>query len=171
LIETNFWKEYIMTQQDFSQIFSCPRCGTRGAIYLVKVEGTKIIVKQRCPTHGGKRYTFPRDQTDLVIPHIRNELFRCFKCGQEAPMDSMKESGYWTMIRCACPTHGNKQEWQKIWSTLYPQIVKEESTAPQPAKAEPTTSDQKRFCHNCGTQLEGKAKFCFACGAALDREE
>ncbi|MFW9785516.1 MAG: hypothetical protein ACFFFB_24755, partial [Candidatus Heimdallarchaeota archaeon] len=103
-----------MTQQDPNQLFSCPRCGTKGAIYLVKIEGTKFIVKQKCPTHGGKRYTFPRDQKEFIIPYIRDELFRCFKCGQEATIATKKVSGFWTMIRCECPTHGVQQQWQKV---------------------------------------------------------
>lgn len=167
-----------MSYMDYSKMFSCPRCGAEGAIYLLKVAKDKIIIKQRCPKHGGRAFKLPLMQKDQFISHIRDGVFRCFKCGQDATVDHIKGSGPWTLIRLACPTHRNKLPFQKIWNTVYseissmvatsPQAAQSQAVEPQPEQPQPTPSEEKKFCPNCGTPLEGAEVFCGACGAEID---
>ena len=166
-----------MSQLDYSHMFTCPRCGTMGAIFLLKLAGTQMIIKQRCPTHGGRTIKLPLMQKDLVMPYIRNAVFKCFKCGQDAAIHSIKVAGPWTIIKCNCPTHANKLPNQKIWSTIYNEIASKPVTpaapvaaaAPvQPIQPQPASSGEKMFCPNCGTPMEGTEKFCGDCGTEID---
>ena len=165
-----------MSQLDYSKMFSCPKCGTMGAIFLVKLAGTKMIIKQRCPTHGGRVIKLPLMQKDLVIPYIRNAVFRCFKCGQEAAVHSMRVAGPWTIIKCNCPTHANKLPNQKIWSTVYTEITRAaeppaaqvQPSQVQPSQPQPASSEEQMFCPNCGTPIGGTEKFCGDCGTEID---
>ncbi|MHA2429686.1 MAG: zinc-ribbon domain-containing protein [Promethearchaeota archaeon] len=162
-----------MTQQDYSKKFSCPQCGTVGAIYLLKVTGSQMLIKQNCPTHGARKYVVPLMQKDEFMPYIHDAVFRCFKCGQEAVVDHVKVKGPWSLIRCTCPTHKNKLPVYKIWSSVYNEISSKEletqpPTEPEPAESEPTIGERKEYCPHCGTPLRGVEKFCGACGAELD---
>lgn len=165
-----------MVQSDYSQMFSCPRCGARGAIINLKAAGSYIIIKQKCPTHGGRTIKIPLVQKDLVLPYIRDGVFRCFKCGQEATLDHMKVSGYWTLVRMLCPTHGNKLPFAKIWGTIYSELPKGEVAALKPAQPEPEPiqpisqepSEEKKFCPNCGASIKGIEKYCGECGAEIE---
>ncbi len=161
-----------MVNSDFSKMFSCPKCGTMGAIYVLKVSGDKIIVKQRCPKHGGRSFKVPLIQKDQFIHLIRSAVFRCYKCGQEAIVSYMKPSGPWALIKCSCPTHG-KMTTQKIWKTIYTEISSKavaapEPTQPEPTQPEPTPSEEKKVCPICKTPIEEIGKFCGTCGAKLD---
>ncbi|MFX1494075.1 MAG: zinc-ribbon domain-containing protein [Promethearchaeota archaeon] len=161
-----------MNQQDFSKRFSCPRCGTMGAIFLLKVIGSQILIKQRCPIHGGRKYAVPLMQKDDFMPYIRDAIFRCYKCGEEATVDYVKVKGPWSLIRCNCPTHRNKLPFYKIWSSIYNEISSEglevqPPMEPRPTEQEPTIGEQKEFCPHCGTPLRGIEKFCGSCGAEL----
>ena len=51
-----------MSKIDYGRVFSCPRCGIQGSIYVLKVSGALIIIKQRCPQHGGKAFKLPLAQ-------------------------------------------------------------------------------------------------------------
>jgi len=73
-----------MVDVDYSRAFSCPKCGEVGNIYLVKVAGGKIIIKQRCPVHGGRAFKIPLKDKDNYIHFIHDGVFRCYKCGQVA---------------------------------------------------------------------------------------
>jgi transcription elongation factor Elf1 len=166
-----------MAEIDYSKMFSCPRCGAQGAIYLLKVAGSKVVVKQRCPVHGGRSFTFPLVQKDALIPEIERNIFRCYKCGQEATVNNMKISGPWTLIKCSCPTHGFKLPWQKIWSTVYNEMARKSDEKAQltqpvaPVKAEapePEPIEKKEFCPDCGAELTGLEKFCGTCGTKLE---
>ena len=157
-----------MEHQDYNKMLSCPRCGDVGAIYLLKVAGDKLIIKQRCPKHGGRSFKLPLMEKNILIPHIRNAIFRCFKCGQEAKADLIKESGPWTLIRCDCPTHGNKLPFQKIWSVIYTEISSEPVVQSQPAQPQPIPSEENMFCPDCGMPMEGSQRFCGSCGAEVD---
>ena len=164
-----------MTQPDYSKMFGCPKCGTLGTIALIKVAGSKVIVRQRCPRHGVKGFKFPYVQLKLLIPYIQDGVYRCYKCGQEAILDQVKMNGPWTLVKCACATHGNKLPWQKIWNSIYfmipskklatPQPTEPEMAQTQPEQQEITLSEESKICPNCGTKMKGSEKFCEACGA------
>ncbi|TET61328.1 MAG: hypothetical protein E3J52_01730 [Promethearchaeota archaeon] len=162
-----------MAQMDDSKLFSCPKCETQGAIIFLKAEGNKIIVKQKCPKHGVRSFNIPLMQKNRFIPHFRDGVFRCYQCGQETTVISSKASGPWMLIKCACPTHGNKLPLQRIWSTVYTDISNKDAPAPQSVQPQsiqpqPAPSDEKKFCPNCGTPLSGTDKHCDACGSEIN---
>jgi len=156
-----------MVEINYSKRFSCPKCGEIGNIYLVKVAGSKIIVKQRCPVHGGRSFKVPLKDKDKFIHLINDAVFRCFKCGQEAKPSSRKISGPWTLIQCNCPTHG-RISVQKIWSSIYNEISSEGAATPQPSQTQTDPSEEKKFCPNCGDQLTGAGSYCGTCGSELE---
>ncbi|MHA1913664.1 MAG: zinc-ribbon domain-containing protein [Promethearchaeota archaeon] len=163
-----------MSETDKNKMFSCPRCGTQGSIFFVKAESNKVLIKQRCPTHGGRSFRIPLMEREQYLPQIREGIPRCFKCAQETTVNTVKESGPWTLIKRTCPIHGNKLPTQKIWTTLYNEI----SEVPTVEKGNneqqiaPSKTDEKsetmKFCPNCGASLEGNEKFCADCGSKLN---
>lgn len=161
-----------MVDLDYSNAFSCPRCGAAGNIYLVKVAGNKIIIKQRCPVHGGRAFKLPLKEKDNYIHLIKEGVYRCYKCGQVAEQSYMRASPPWTLIKTSCPTHGAITT-QKIWGTIYDEISSQETTTPQPVQQqqpqiESTPSVEKKFCPNCGASLTEAGRFCGECGSKLD---
>ena len=185
-----------MTYPDYGQLLICPRCGNIGAIILLKVAGMTIVIKQKCPSHGTRVIKFPFMQKDYLIPHIRDAVFRCFKCGQPASVGLTKIQGPWTLIKCNCPTHGTNLPYQKIWSSMYieiagqipivqefvkPEIQQPEFKRPEKVQLEQTEfiqskseqqksnlENEKKFCPNCGSLLMGTEKFCGICGEELN---
>ena len=167
-----------MSIPDYSILFSCHRCGKSGSIYLVRVVGPQIIVKQRCPDHGGRAFKFPLMRKDVVTKLFHDGFFRCYKCGQKAPMDSKKTSRRWTLLKLNCPTHGNNLPFQKLWGTLYNEVISKEGEGPgyrapepvlpEPVEKQPEPTPDKKFCPNCGTPLEGIEAFCGSCGNEID---
>ena len=165
-----------MAQIDDSKLFSCPKCGTQGAIIFLKADGNRFIVKQKCPNHGVRSFNIPLMQKNRFIPHFRDGAFRCYQCGQEAKVVSSKASGPWMLIKRTCPTHGIKGPLLKIWSTIYTdisEISNNEAPAPQivqpePIQPQPAPSDEKKFCPNCGVPLTGTDKHCDACGSEIN---
>ncbi len=157
-----------MAQSEDSKHFSCPKCGNTGTIVFLKADGNKIILKQKCPKHGDRSFNVPLMQKNLFMPHFRDGVFRCYKCGQETTVESAKASGPWMLVQCACPTHGNKLPLQKIWSTIYTDISIKEAPAPQSVQPQPTLNDEKKFCPNCGTQINGTEKHCDTCGSEIN---
>jgi transcription elongation factor Elf1 len=157
---------------EYNKMFSCPKCGSIGAIYVAKVAGNYIVIKQRCPIHGGRSFKIPLMEKDNFIHLIRDGVFRCYKCGQEAIVSFMKPSGPWALIKCSCPIHG-RMPIQKIWSSIYTEIssmvvVPSQPTQPHPVKQYSTPSEEKGFCPNCGSQLEGTERYCRTCGSKID---
>ena len=165
-----------MAQTDDSKLFSCPKCGTQGAIIFLKADGNRFIVKQKCPNHGVRSFNIPLLKKNHFIPHFRDGVFRCFQCGQEATVISSKASGPWMLIKRTCPTHGIKGPLLKIWSTIYTDISEisnkeapaPQSVQPQSIQPQPAPSDEKKFCPNCGTPLSGTDKHCDACGSEIN---
>lgn len=167
-----------MVEYDYKKAFSCPKCGSVGNIYLVKVAGSKVIVKQRCPQHGGRQFKVNLSDKNQYIDLIKDGIFRCYKCGQAAEQSYMRVTAPWTLIKTKCPTHGAITT-QKIWSTVYNEITDEGATTPQPTQPEPElepevsqeeaiSSDDNKFCPNCGAPLVDEGKFCGECGSKLN---
>jgi hypothetical protein len=157
-----------MTQSEDIKQFSCPKCGTPGAILFLKVDGNNIIVKYKCPKHGDKLTKVPLMQKEQLTPIIREGFFRCYKCGQETTVQSAKASGPWMLVKCSCPTHGNKLPLQRIWSTIYIDISNKEVPTPQPAEPENNQISKRKLCPNCRTPINGTDKYCDACGAEIE---
>ena len=157
---------------DYNKIFSCPKCGVSGNIYLAKISGNKIVFKQRCPNHGGRSFTVPLNEKDDYIHLVQENVFRCYKCGQEAEQRFIKVSGPWSLIKSTCPIHGAVVT-QKIWSSIYNEIASEEVAKPQLTQSQPSQiqtapSSEMKFCPSCGDPLTGVGRFCGTCGAELD---
>jgi len=158
-----------MSQSDVSEIFACPECGNIGAIYLIKLAKDQILVKHKCPIHGGRLLRLPLRLLDHCISHFRDNVFRCFKCGQETTVDHVKSSRPWTLIKLSCPTHGNRLPYHKIWTTVYNEISKEGVAAPQPAQPQPIPRENITFCPTCGEKLTGADQtVCQNCGSTID---
>ena len=160
-----------MVELDYSKTFSCPKCGEVGNIYLVKVAGSKVIVKQRCPVHGGRAFKIPLKDKDKYINLIQDGVFRCYKCGQAAEQSYIRVSAPWTLIKTSCPTHGAITT-QKIWSSVYNEISSEgaatqQPAEPQPSQTEPILVEENSFCPNCGAKLTEEGSFCAECGSKL----
>ena len=167
-----------MEYMNYDKLFSCPTCGAISTIYLLKVVtgsfGSKIIFKQRCPTHGAISFTLPLKDKDRFIQNIQSGVFRCYQCGQEVPIDHAKAKGPWMLIKGACPTHGPKLPYQKIWGTIYNEIAglevptsQPEPVSTEPEPIEPALSEEFSYCPNCGASLQVGAKFCGECGVEL----
>ncbi|MFX0075037.1 MAG: zinc-ribbon domain-containing protein [Candidatus Hermodarchaeota archaeon] len=163
-----------MAEYDYKKAFSCPRCGVVGNVYLVKVSGKTVIVKQRCPQHGGRQFKVNLNEKDKYIQYIKDSVFRCFRCGEKADQSYLKVSGPWTLIKTKCPTHGATTT-QKIWSTVYNEISSEEPLETQPDQPESElpeesvmVSEENKFCPNCGAQLTESGNFCGECGSKLN---
>lgn len=164
-------------------MFSCPRCGLVGAIFLLKVGKTDIVIKQRCPRHGGRAFRVPLMHKDQYIDLVRDAVFRCYKCGQEAMVSFMKPSGPWAIIKCSCPVHG-RMPVQKIWNPIYAEIsqlstnlaqqqdqlqpVQPQPAQPQPAQPQSTESNSKKFCADCGGPIQDSENYCGTCGAKIE---
>jgi hypothetical protein len=164
--------ENLMVDLDYNKTFSCPKCGEIGNIYLVKVAGSKVIVKQRCPVHGGRAFKVPLKDKDKYIHLIQNAVFRCYKCGQEAEQSYMRETAPWTLVKTSCPTHGAITT-QKIWGSIYNEIsnkgdVTQQSAQPQPSQIETMPVEDNKFCPNCGAELVDEGRFCGECGSKLN---
>ncbi|MHA2280468.1 MAG: zinc-ribbon domain-containing protein [Promethearchaeota archaeon] len=156
-----------MVDQDYSQLFSCPKCGMIGSIFFLKVVGNKVIIKQRCPKHGGRSFKVPLMEKENYNHLIRDRIFRCNKCGQEAIVNFLKLSGPWTLIKCSCPTHGT-MPIQKIWSSMYTEISTKGVMEQQPPQAQPVETDEKMFCSSCGAAIKSTEKFCGNCGVEIE---
>lgn len=144
----------------------------------MKVAGSKVIVKQRCPIHGGRQFKIPLKDKDQYIHLIQDGVFRCYKCGQEAEQSYMRVTAPWTLIKTKCPTHGAVTT-QKIWNSIYKEISGQEAPESKPVETElepePETiqeeimsSEENKFCPNCGAPLAEAGNFCGECGSKLN---
>ncbi|MFX0139313.1 MAG: hypothetical protein ACFFDN_37075 [Candidatus Hodarchaeota archaeon] len=112
-----------MDQADFSHMFKCNKCGQFGAIYLAKAAGTVIVLKIKCPTHGGRSLKISLANKPQYISNLKDGIFRCYKCGAPSKLGTMKVSGPYTLVQMICPSHGSKLPYQKIWTSIYNEIT------------------------------------------------
>lgn len=82
-----------LSQIKVEDLFSCPKCGTKGAIRVLKLEKDEILVKQGCPNHGMRSFRLPIELKNSFIPYFQEGIFRCIKCGQKAESFDVKFSG------------------------------------------------------------------------------
>lgn len=114
-----------MSQSDLAKMFESPESGNKVVVHLIKPVGFQILVKIRYPPSGMRILRIPLKLKDQSIPYFQDAVFRCFKCGQKIPVDHVKRSGPWTLIRLNCPVHGYFLPYHKIWSTIYTKISRE----------------------------------------------
>lgn len=176
-----------MAVQDYERVFRCQKCGAPTSIFVIKNSGDKVVIKHRCPEHGGDKIVVPFEDKKLYLDLIHNGIYRCFKCGQPVSLHTVEFSGPWAMISCYCRTHGVDVKTKKIWSSFFLEMqnpeyiggasaqtpvsepkVQEEIQAPAPEEEE--EEEQKLHCPNCGTELSGDEKFCGTCGMDLTSE-
>jgi predicted RNA-binding Zn-ribbon protein involved in translation (DUF1610 family) len=160
-----------MPQSEESKLFNCPKCGSSGTIIFLKAVGKKIFIKQKCPKHGVRSFKIPLMTKNLYIPHIRDNVFQCPYCGKDTTVESAKPTGPWMLVKCVCPTHGNKLLLQRIWSTIYVDISSIEAPTPQVLEQKADPINKKKYCPNCGTPITGDGKYCDTCGAEVAQVE
>jgi hypothetical protein len=160
-----------MAQSEENKIFNCPKCGSKGTIYFIKAVGKKILIKQKCPRHGDRSFSIPLMKKNLFIPNFRENVFQCHYCGKETTVQKAKPSGPWILLKCTCPTHGNKLPIQRIWSTIYIDISAKEILTSQAVDQVNNQINKPKLCPNCKTPVRGKSKYCDACGAELAQIE
>ena len=181
-----------MAYMDYNNLFKCVKCGASGCISLLKVSGSLIIIKQKCPKHGARVIKVPLIQKNLFLNLIRDNVFRCFKCGQPASIVSVKLSGPWTILQLNCPTHGTKLPAQKIWNSIYaeissgtvqispktsPQIITQKSPVQEPKRIfevpstfeGPPTTDVSKVEKSYTSSKD--AMFCPNCGTQIKGNE
>ncbi|MBD3195087.1 MAG: hypothetical protein GF317_08540 [Candidatus Lokiarchaeota archaeon] len=175
-----------MSDQDYTKVFVCPKCGRKESLYLLKVNSQHVIIKQRCPTHGGRSFKVPLRDLYNYIDLIKDSILRCYKCGERTHIDREKFKGPWALVKGYCPTHKNGLPKQKIWSAVYaiasrmefenikerPNKQRSISKMQSPKKPKivektPISSQKRMYCGNCGNQIEGMEKFCSFCGKEL----
>ena len=176
-----------MLKNDYDKLFGCQECGRPTSIYLIKNSGSKVIIKHRCPEHGGDKFTVPFEDKNLYLDLIHNGIYRCFECGQQASLYSVEFTGPWALLSCYCPTHGADVKTQKIWSSFFLELqnqgsisdmskqesIKELTPEPESQNEEPeppSEQEEKLTCPNCGVELHGNEKFCGSCGMDLTNE-
>ncbi|MFX1380696.1 MAG: hypothetical protein ACFFA4_16555 [Promethearchaeota archaeon] len=156
----------LISQSDVIKMFECSKCGTMGATYFIKLVKDQILIKQRCPTHGGRLFRLPLRLKDQSISYFQNTIFLCFKCGQATTEANVKFSGPWTLINLSCPTHGISLPPHKIWGTVYNEVIKDIKTAPQSTHLRDVLSEKKKFCTNCGEEFSSVDQIaCQKCGS------
>ncbi len=175
-----------MITTDYEKVFRCPSCGSLGAIFLVKVDGAQVIIKQKCPIHGGRVFKVPLKELESYMNLILDGIYRCYTCGGPALLGPVQYSGPYAIIKCVCQTTHAGQKPQKIWSTIYLDAIKNQLERPEPVvqqikeeeievkapeivpeEEEEPVPEKLKICPNCGTELEGNEKFCGICGAKL----
>jgi len=149
-----------MSQSDLVNMFDCPGSGNKGAVHLIKLEKDNFLVKQRCPPKGGRSFRIPLTLKDQSIPHFRDTVFRCYKCGQGSTVDHVKSLGWWTLIKLSCPTHGNNLPYHKIWTNIFIEISNEGSPIKFSAESErqidsisQSDLDNLFTCPGCGSKV------------------
>ncbi|MFX0143749.1 MAG: hypothetical protein ACFE9C_06710 [Candidatus Hodarchaeota archaeon] len=156
-----------MAQSEDNKLFSCPKCGNKGTILFLKAVGKKILIRQKCPRHGDRNFKVPLMKKNLFIPHFRDGIFQCPNCGKETTIESAKPSGPWMLVKCVCPTHGNKLPLQRIWSTIYIDLSNKEFPTLQVVEQLNNQNIERKFCSNCKTPIKGRGKYCDTCGAQI----
>lgn len=112
-----------ISKSDIINLFECSTCGMKGATHLIKIAKDQILVKQRCPTHGGRLFRLPFRLIKDIIPYIRDAMYRCYKCAQSTTVDHAKVSGRWMLIKMSCSIHKTDLPYYKIWDSVYSDIA------------------------------------------------
>ncbi|MHA2123279.1 MAG: hypothetical protein ACW990_18935, partial [Promethearchaeota archaeon] len=131
-----------ISKSDLIELFEHSTDGTHGIIKYIKLEKDQILVRQKSTDPKKRLLRIPIRFKDQCIPHFRKNVFRCFKCGKESTIDHMKHSGPFTLVKLSCPTHGTDIPHHKIWSSIYDEISKEETSATQSIQPKPISSEK-----------------------------
>ena len=162
----------------YSHLFRCARCNSTGIIFLLKYTSHNIIVKTKCIYHGKKSFVIPIKSLKILLPVIKDSIFRCWKCGERTTIDTIKTDKTWTLIKGYCETHKNALPIQKISTNVYnmlqaldaPRPIVEDSKGSSALEApEDNENLTVRYCANCGSNIDPNEKVCKLCGAAIVR--
>ena len=141
-----------------------------------------VQLQLQCPDHTEKgEYSFLMEDLTQNAPIIKEQLFRCLKCGHAVTLERTNSSGNFHILDIRCPTHGTGK--RKISSSLHDTIMQAKSTkqpvstpATRPSEiaqpSEPATQPagdvEIRFCWNCGAQvISSVSQYCYKCGVGL----
>ncbi|MHA2399176.1 MAG: hypothetical protein ACXADU_09830 [Promethearchaeota archaeon] len=154
-----------MSSSDVFDLFEDSIDDPEGIIKFIKLEKDQILVRQRSDNRGRRLLRIPIRFKDQCISHFRDNVFRCFKCGKESPIDHVKHSGPFTLVKLSCSTHGRNIPYHKIWSTVYNEISNEGIKVTQPGQTLPIPSKKIKFCPNCGEEFQDPDQTgCLKCG-------
>lgn len=172
--------------EELFNIISCRKCGQPKVITAAVSKGKRgrhgeVLIKlvHRCPAHGREKGTLvPLGLIKEGRHFIRENLFRCKRCGGHTDIIDTKPDGRYVILKVRCPDHGKGK--RKIFQMVFDIIMGEPHDPHHPPEphphdphAPPHPRDPHRppgpkFCPSCGTEVaEPGGKFCHHCGANL----
>jgi hypothetical protein len=154
------------------------------AIAQAKMQKEGLVkLELRCPNHPGKAdYSFLYEDLAKNAPLIKQQLFRCLKCGNPVTLEGTKTSGSYKVLSIRCSQHGSGE--RKISTVIHDTImqalteaeptfitpVPQTESSPQPSDPiqGPADAVEMKFCWNCGTPVAMKtSQYCYKCGVTL----
>jgi uncharacterized C2H2 Zn-finger protein len=162
------------SSENFEDFIKCPKCGILGIIVVLKMAGSRILIKYKCPKHRTRGKYISIFDIALYLNTIKSLLFRCYKCGNISTSNFLTFNGSYAMVDLTCKFRAHKQKTRKIWSTIYVDFIKEqeERTLQQNAieqQRAPEEGEETLICKNCGAKLEENENFCHYCGSKVKK--
>ncbi len=141
-----------------------------------------VKLELHCPEHPGEgEFSFFVENLPSYAPVIKENIFRCLKCGGPVSLESTKTSGGFKVLNIRCPDHGTGQ--RKLSASTHNTIMQAEPTKTTPAPLPPETETQLpsiklvpqteddviiSFCWNCGAKtIDASSQYCYKCGVLL----
>ncbi len=182
-----------MAMEELMHITSCRKCGEPKVITAAVSKGKRgrhgeVLIKlvHRCPEHGREKGTLvPLGLIEEGRHFIKENLFRCKRCGGHCDIVDTKPDGGHVIFKIRCPDHGTGK--RKISQLVFDMIMDERPPHhPPPHPHDPHAPphdphDPHRphpphdphhprpgFCPSCGAKNpDPDSKFCAHCGAPL----
>ncbi len=176
----------LLAMEELMHITSCRKCGEPKVITAAVSKGQRgrhreILIKvvHRCPAHGREKGTLiPLGLLQEGKHFIKENLFRCKRCGGHTEIVDTKPDGEHVIFKVRCPDHGTGK--RKISQMVFDMIMDEQPPhhppehhphdphAPPHDPHDPHRPPGPRFCPSCGVEVaEPGSKFCHHCGATL----